>query len=58
MGVFVEESVGFKKGQFIVTYQGELIKDMNVALDREKQYTKRCMGSYMYYFTHAGKKMW
>ena len=44
------------KGDFLLHYRGELI-DIDEADHREHSYDPK-YGSFMYFFSHAGKIMW
>lgn len=54
-GVFVCEKT-IKKGDFLLHYRGDLI-DIEEAGRREQSYDGK-HGSFMYFFSHAGKEMW
>ena len=48
----------FRKGDFVVEYEGDLI-DMSRAQEREAEYAaKPEVGCYMYYFRFHGKHLW
>ena len=48
----------FKQGEFMCEYSGELLT-YHQAKEREEKYQKKqSVGSFMYYFTHKGKKIW
>ena len=55
MGVFTTQL--FKKHDFLLHYAGELV-NAEEASQREKQYDRDKMGSFMYYFMHNGKEQW
>ena len=54
-GVFVCDK-HFNKGDFLLHYRGELI-DIDEADHREHSYDPK-YGSFVYFFSHAGKIMW
>ena len=47
---------GFCKGDFLLTYTGELL-DKNEAEERETTYKEK-HGSYMFFFVHNGTRLW
>ena len=47
----------FKQGEFVCEYSGELLTYQQ-AKEREKYQKRQSVGSFMYYFTHKGKKIW
>lgn len=48
----------FAKGEFVTTYQGEIITGVK-ALEREKEYSKDdSIGSYLFFFKHKSAKLW
>lgn len=55
-GVFADK--GFKKGEFVVEYHGDLL-ELTEAKIREAQYAQDPQtGCYMYYFQYQSKTYW
>jgi SET domain-containing protein len=54
MGVFANKD--YRKGEFIVEYDGELINKKE-GEKREKEY-QQDLGSYIFFYSSHGKKFW